>query len=169
MATEQQKSDNKKIVMVSPDPELVRMAKGAFASSDQQHFLVIEKAIGEIGPEIRDQHCDALILDIDAANVADFEHLQKIKRMVGSGVAVIVISESFSPAAARILIQLKVADFLVKPLQTSDFVRACNNSLKTTGESAQVEPQFLAFMPATGGVGTTAMALETAAILNRYG
>ena len=32
-----------------------------------------------------------------------------------------------------ILIQLKVADFLIKPLQTSDFVRSCNNALEAAG------------------------------------
>lgn len=169
MASDKEQTEAKRIVMISPDQELVRMAKGAFASSGQQQFQFLEKPVAEVGSEIREAHCDALIIDIDATNVADFEQLQKIKRMAGSTVSVIVISESFSPAAARILIQLKVADFLVKPLQTSDFVRACNNALKTTGEAAQVEPQFLAFMPATGGVGTTTLAIETAAILNRYG
>ena len=54
-------------------------------------------------------------------------------------------------------------------MQTSDFVRSINNVMKTTGENAQIDPQFLSFMPASGGVGNTILALETAAILNRYG
>jgi pilus assembly protein CpaE len=64
---------------------------------------------------------------------------------------------------------LKVADFLVKPVQTSDLVRSCNNALKVNTEEAQVDPQFISFMPAAGGVGTTSMAIETASILNEHG
>ena len=155
--------------MVSDDAGFVAMAKGAIASGKGLELVVFEKNIKEIGAEIRETHFDALILDIDASKVADFEQLQKIKRMVGASCAVIVVTSNFSPAAARILIQLKVADFLIKPLQTSDLVRACNNALKQPGEDHQVEPQFLAFMPASGGVGTTSMALETAQILNKFG
>jgi pilus assembly protein CpaE len=54
-------------------------------------------------------------------------------------------------------------------MQTSEFVRSINNVLKTTGEDSQIDPQFLSFMPASGGVGTTTLALEAAGILNRYG
>lgn len=159
----------KKIVMVSADGELLRMAKGAIHSNDDQQFETMEKSIGQLGAEVRDFHCDVLAVDIDATSIEEFEQLQKIKRMVGGNVAIIVIAEAFSAAAARILIQLKVADFLVKPLQTSDFVRSINNALKNSGEETQVEPQFLSFMPASGGVGNTVLALETAAILNRFG
>jgi pilus assembly protein CpaE len=159
----------RKLGMVSDDAAFVSMAKGAIASGDAQEFVVFQKNIKDISHEVRETVFDALIFDIDASSVADFEQLQKLKRMVGPNCAVIVVTSNFTPAAARILIQLKVADFLVKPLQTSDLVRACNNAMKQPGEDHQVEPQFLAFMPASGGVGNTALALETAHILNRYG
>lgn len=159
----------KRTILVSADRELTSMAKGAMASGDDHQLSIIDKKIGDLASEVREFNCNALVLDMDATCVADFEQLQKIKRMVGAHVAIIVISQNFTPAAARILIQLKVSDFLVKPMQTSDFVRSMNNALKTDGENAQVEPQFLSFMPASGGVGNTVLALETAAILNRHG
>ena len=167
----EKKSDDvsKHLALISADSELISLAKGAITSNEQQQFVCINKSISEIGAEIREMPLDACILDIDASKVEDFEHLQKIKRMLGAQTEIIVISQNFSPAAARILIQLKVADFLVKPVQTSDLVRACNNALKNHGEDSQIEPQFLSFMPASGGVGTTTVALETASILNRYG
>lgn len=163
------KKKNKSVFLVSTDTNLNQMAKGAIASSEEQSFKVIEKKVGDLAGEVREFTCDLLILDIDATQVSEFENLQKIKRMVGPNMAIIVLSENFTPAAARILIQLKVADFLVKPLQTSEFVRSINNCLKTSGDDTQVEPQFLSFMPASGGVGNTILALETAAILNRHG
>ncbi|MEO0910985.1 MAG: response regulator receiver protein, partial [Pseudomonadota bacterium] len=132
-------------------------------------LISIRQPLSQVLSNVRDINAHAFIIDIDASAVEDFENLQKIKRMISANVPIIVISENFSPAAARILIQLKVADFLVKPVQTSDLVRSCNNALKVNGEESSVEPQFMSFMPASGGVGTTALAIETASILNSHG
>lgn len=162
-------AETSKIVLVSQDSELVNLAKSAIPNTDKQTVEVINKPISEILGDMRSIDAMALIVDIDATKVEDFEHLQKIKRMADNKMAIIVISNNFSPAAARILIQLKVNDFLVKPIQTSDFVRSCNNALKINTQEAQVQPQFMAFMPASGGVGTTSMAIETASILNAHG
>lgn len=162
-------TNERSLALISDDSALVAMTKGAFPTGKGQVLRVIEKNIQNVGAEVRELNCTALIIDMDASKVTDFEQLQKIKRMAGPACALIVVTSNFSPAAARILIQLKVSDFLIKPLQTSDLVRACNNALKKPGEEASVEPQFLAFMPASGGVGTTSMALETAQILNKYG
>lgn len=157
------------LVLVSQDAELVNLAKGAIPNTDKQTMQIINKPIAELVGSMRDITAAAMIVDIDATKVDDFENLQKIKRLADKNMAIIVISSNFSPAAARILIQLKVSDFLVKPVQTSDLVRSCNNAMKINSEEAAVQPQFLTFMPASGGVGTTAMAIETAAILNAHG
>lgn len=161
--------NHKRLVLISDDAEFASMAKGAISAGNQQELEIIPKPMHEVGVELREINCDCLIVDLDASKAEEFEHLQKIKRMVGSSCAVLVITSGFSPAAARILFQLKVSDFLVKPVQTSELVRACNNVLKSPGDETQVEPQFLSFMPASGGVGCTVLALETAQILNRHG
>lgn len=161
--------DKQRIALVSGDPGLLTLAKGAIKSGETQELVTLEKSIAEASGAIRQIECDLLILDIDSAKVEDFEHLQKIKRMVAAKCPILVVTSNFSPAAARILMKIRVNDFLVKPLATSDLVRAVNNALKQPGEDAQVEPQFLAFMPASGGVGSTVMALESAQILNKYG
>ncbi|KAG1702959.1 hypothetical protein GQR58_004439 [Nymphon striatum] len=128
-----------KLVLVSQDAELVNLAKGAIPNTDKQTIQIIDKPIDEMVSGMRDLDATAMIVDIDATKVEDFENLQKIKRLADNNMPIIVISSNFSPAAARILIQLKV------------------------------QPQFMSFMPASGGVGTTAMAIETAAILNAHG
>ncbi len=157
------------LVLASTDAELIALVKSAIPSTDNQNVSVINKPIGELVHMMRDVAASALIVEIDATKVEDFEALQKVKRMAGANTSIIVISENFSPAAARILIQLKVSDFLVKPVQTSDLVRSCNNALKVNTEEAQVDPQFMTFVPAAGGVGTTSLAIETASILNAHG
>ena len=157
------------LVLISTDHQLINLAKSALPNTEKQQMQIIQQPLSQVLPNVRDINAHAFIIDIDASAVEDFENLQKIKRMISANVPIIVISENFSPAAARILIQLKVADFLVKPVQTSDLVRSCNNALKVNGEESSVEPQFMSFMPASGGVGTTALAIETASILNSHG
>ncbi len=158
-----------KLVLVSEDMELVNLAKGAIPNTDKQTMQIIDKPISELVNGMRDIDATAMIIDIDATKVEDFENLQKVKRLADNNMSIIIISGNFSPAAARILIQLKVSDFLVKPVQTSDLVRSCNNAMKINTQETQVQPQFMSFMPASGGVGTTAIAIETAAILNEHG
>jgi len=169
MSQNNENTQASKLVLVSQDTELVNLAKGAIPNTDQQTMHIISKPIAEVVNGMRDIDGSAMIIDIDATKVEDFENLQKIKRLADNNMAIIVISSNFSPAAARILIQLKVSDFLVKPVQTSDLVRSCNNAMKINTQESQVQPQFMSFMPASGGVGTTAMAIETAAILNAHG
>ncbi len=169
MSAKEAENSHNTLVLATQDAELIALAKGAIPNTKTQSLEVIEKPVSEVSQMMRDIDASALIIDIDATKVEDFEYLQKIKRMASANTAVIVISQTFSPAAARILIQLKVADFLVKPVQTSDLVRSCNNSLKVNSEEAQVDPQFLCFVPAAGGVGTTSMAIEAASILNASG
>ena len=111
MANDENRDGPRRIMLVTADPQLAAMARGAMASGDDRQLSVLEKSIHDVAGEIRDTHCDCLVVDIDAANVTDFEQLQKIKRMIGASIPVIVISSGFSQAAARILIQLKVADF----------------------------------------------------------
>lgn len=158
-----------RLVLASTDSELVALAKGAIPSTEEQSLSVLQLPIADLVGKLRDIEMDVLIVDINASNVEDFEALQKIKRMVDGSTAIIVISDGFSPAAARILIQLKVSDILVKPVQTSDLVRSCNNAMKVNSAGTQVEPRFLSFIPASGGVGSTSLAIEAASILNSHG
>jgi len=169
MTDTSQENATGKLVLVSTDEQLIALVKAAIPNSNSQEVVLMQRPIGDIVSEIRNLEADAMIIDIDATNVEDFENLQKIKRMVNNNTAIVVISNSFSPAAARILIQLKVSDFLVKPVQTSDLVRSCNNAMKINTAEASVEPQFMCFLPASGGVGSTSMAIETASILNNHG
>ncbi|MGT2465902.1 hypothetical protein ACVOMV_13505 [Mesorhizobium atlanticum] len=58
--------------------------------------------------------------------------------------------------------QLKVADFLVKPITTADLVRSVIRALQGPGREENTESHIYTFMPAAGGVGTTTLALQTA-------
>jgi len=80
---------------------------------------------------------------------------------------VIATANEINPAAMRILVQLKVADLLVKPVTTAELVRACERALEGPGREESAGSQIHVFMPTAGGVGNTVLALETAYQLHR--
>jgi pilus assembly protein CpaE len=65
---------------------------------------------------------------------------------------------------------MRVADFLVKPVQAIDLVRACARVAKGPGSGAEpADAQIYAFLPAVGGAGVTTMAIQTAMLLLNSG
>lgn len=152
----------KRIVLVSTDKSFVQETRTAFASSEAVALVTVEKNVTELRGEIQEADCSAVIVDMDAAKLNEIEALQRITRRLEGRAAIIVVTQEFNASAARILVQLQVADFLVKPLTTADLVRSCVRALEGPGREENTESQIYTFMPAAGGVGTTTLTLQTA-------
>jgi pilus assembly protein CpaE len=152
----------KRIVLVSTDKSFVQKTRTAFASSEAVALVTVEKNVTELRGEIQEVDCSAVIVDMDAAKLNEIEALQRITRRLERRAAIIVVTQEFNASAARILVQLQVADFLVKPLTTADLVRSCVRALEGPGREENTESQIYTFMPAAGGVGTTTLTLQTA-------
>ena len=155
-------TNNKRVGLVTQDKEFIQTVRTAFASSENIQLAVIEKSVVELRGEIQDADCSAVIIDIDASRLEEVESLQRIKRRLEGTTPVVVVTQQFNAAAVRILVQLQVADFLTKPVTTTDLVRSCIRALQGPGRGEQAEAQISTFMPAAGGVGTTTLVLQTA-------
>ena len=127
----------KRIVLVSTDRAFVQDSKTAFASSDLIQLSTVEKSVVELRGEIQEADCDAVIIDMDAAKLEDIEALQRIMRRLEGRAPIVVVTQEFNAAAVRILVQLQVADFLVKPLTTADLVRSCIRVLQGPGRERE--------------------------------
>lgn len=152
----------KRILLVSQDKAFVQETKSALASSDAFELATIERGVLDLRGEIQEADCGAAIIDMDAARLDQVEALQRLIRRLEGKTPVIVVTQEFNAAAVRILVQLQVADFLVKPVSTADLVRSCLRVLHGPGRQENAESQIYAFMPAAGGVGNTTLALQTA-------
>jgi pilus assembly protein CpaE len=154
------------IVLVSTDSEFVQESKSAFAAIDATQFITVSKLVSELGGELQSIERGVVIVDMDTSKLEQIESLQRIMRRMNGGVSVIVVAREFDPAAVRILMQLRVADFLVKPVSTADLVRSCMRALKGADIAGGNESEVYTFMPVSGGVGNTTIALETAFLLH---
>jgi pilus assembly protein CpaE len=158
---------SKRILLASADKAFVQDARAAFAANPEIELVVVEKNVRELRGEIQESDCGAAIIDMDAAKLDEVEALQRITRRLEGRAPVLVVTQEFNAAAVRILVQLQVADFLVKPLTTADLVRSSLRALQGSGRDGNKESQIYTFMPAAGGVGTTTLTLETAFLLHR--
>ncbi len=156
------KQEPKRILLISADREFLAETRAAFAASDSIALESAEMNVASVRGEIEQSGCDGLIVDMDAADLGEMEALQRIMRRLEGQIPVLVVTAEFNPAAVRILVQLQVADFLVKPVGTADLVRACVRALSGPGRSEGSEAVIHTFMPAAGGVGNTTLALATA-------
>jgi pilus assembly protein CpaE len=161
------KGTRRRIVLVSTDKALVQDSRSAFATSESIELTTVEKNVSELRGEIQEADCGAVIVDMDAGRLEELEALQRITRRLEGKAPVVVVTQEFNAAAVRILVQLKVADFLIKPLTTADLVRSCIRALQGTGRDENTESQIYTFVPAAGGVGTTTLALQTAFQLHK--
>lgn len=161
------KEPNNRIVLVSTDREFVSTTKTAFSVSEAISLVTIESAVSELQGEVQDSDPGAVILDIGETNLETLEAVQRVIRRLSGKVPVIVVVKEYDAALVRVLVQLKVSDFLVKPITTTDLVRSCIRALQGGGYQDGGEADISAFLPAAGGVGNTTIALETAILLHR--
>ena len=157
----------KSIALVSTDVQFTETSKTAFGSSDNIELSTFDMGIDQIQGELHNCDAGVVIVDLDATNLDEIEALQKVMRRLEGKVPIIVITEKFNATAIRVLIQMQVADFLEKPITTSDLVRSCIRAMNNPGAGEESsEAKICAFMPASGGVGSTTMAIQAASILH---
>ncbi len=157
-----------RIVVVSPDRQFIAEARAAFFTSDMIAFDAVEGSLHELRAGAIDSEAGVVIADIDDASMEALEALSRLKRHLAGRVPMVVALKAFDAGVARILIQMQIADFLVKPVKTADLVRSCMRALNGRGGEDGEDAQIFAFMPAAGGVGNTTLALQTAFILHRH-
>jgi pilus assembly protein CpaE len=159
-------TSTKRVAIVSTDAAFVQETKTAFASADRIELRVLAKSVMDLRGDLQEMECAVAIVDVDSRKLEELESLQRIMRRLDGRVPVVVVTQEFDAAAVRILVQMQVADFLVKPITTADLVRSCIRALRGPEKNEVAESQVYSFMPAAGGVGSTTMALETAFLLH---
>jgi pilus assembly protein CpaE len=90
-------------------------------------------------------------------------------KRVGNWPPVVVVTSSFEGNVARRLMQLRVADFLVKPVPPVELVSTCARVAKASANAETTEAQIFTFLPAVGGAGVTTLAVQTAMLLLNAG
>jgi pilus assembly protein CpaE len=159
-----------RVAAQSRDADFERLLRTTFGMDAKVDLSVVSGGFADNERKLDAAGATVVILDIDPAREADLVALQALTQRLAGSPPVIVAIPQFDVTLARHLLQMRVADFLVKPVTPLDLVRACARAAQgTKNGSTANEARIFTFLPASGGVGLTTLAIETAMLLMRGG
>ena len=151
------------VVVLTADAEFERSASSTFGASSAIELTVVPGRVADVGDTLDAAGATVIVVDLDAGNDAEMQALARLMARVNTWPPVVAVTQSFDENVARTLLQMRVADFLVKPVAAIDLVRACARvSQSPVSNAAATEAQIYTFLPAVGGAGVTTLAVQTA-------
>lgn len=155
-----------KVVVLTTDGDFEQATRTTFGTSGNIEIVVDRAGVaGHDGLDLDPN--GVVIVDLDANRAEDFQGLQRLVGRMGARPSVVVVTQAFNETVARQLLQVRVADFLIKPVTPIDLVRACARVTQASQTSETKEAQIYTFLPGAGGVGVTTLAIQTALLLLR--
>ena len=156
------------VAVLTTDSAFEQSVRSTFGTSGQIDLRVVAGAISDAGDRFDIDDATVAVIDLDADREEEMQALERLMLRVGTWPPVVVVAQTFDAEVARRLLQMKVADFLVKPVQPVELVRTCARVARPSVTDA-TEAQIYTFLPAVGGAGVTTLAIETAMLLLNSG
>jgi pilus assembly protein CpaE len=155
-----------RVVILTDDADFEDSVRATFAASPQIDLHVIKGALPAAAETLDVQGATVVVIDLDAGRP---EEMQALQSLIARGSPVVAITQVFDESVARTLLQMRVADFLVKPVAPLELVRACARVAQAPAAGETTEAQIYTFLPAVGGAGVTTIAIQTAMSLLNSG
>jgi pilus assembly protein CpaE len=153
-----------RVVVVTADAAFEAAVRATFSASAQIDLDVVKGTLSSRG-EIDADGASVIIADLNAEDEAELAGLERLMKRIGNWPPVVVVTPSFEGNVARRLMQMRVADFLVKPVPPVELVNTCARVAKAPANAETTEAQIFTFLPAVGGAGVTTLAVQTAMLL----
>jgi pilus assembly protein CpaE len=156
------------VAVLTADSAFEQAVRSTFTASAQIDLRVVTGTLAGAGDQFDTDGITVVIIDLDAGHEDEMQALERLMARIGAWPPVVVVTQKFDAEVARRLIQMKVADFLVKPVQPVELVRTCARVARPT-TTETTEAQIYTFLPAVGGAGVTTLAIQTALLLLNSG
>jgi pilus assembly protein CpaE len=159
-------SSRTRVVVLTADSEFEKSARAIFGVSRAIDLVVERGSIAEQADAVKFDGASVVLVDLDATNDGEMSALARMMTRLGDWPPVIVATQAFDEDVARVLLRMRIADFLTKPIKPVDLVRACARVAESrNGSTKPTEAQIYTFLPAVGGAGVTTLAVQTAMLL----
>src|SRR5262245_58367927 len=156
-----------RVVALTADAGFGAELQAAFAADAQTALTLMPGTLTALEGQLDLEGAGVVVIDLDAAQPGEMQALERLVARVGAWPPIIVIAQAFDAGVARALVQMRVADFLVKPVAAAELVRTCG--LVATGPATTTqegtEAKIYTFLPAVGGAGVTTLAIQSALLL----
>jgi pilus assembly protein CpaE len=160
-------SSKTSVLVVTADGEFEASVRATFASTSQIELAVVTGTLGANEDKIAGAGTTVIVIDLDTQRSDELAALARLMGRIGSWPPVVAVTPTFDKDIARQLMQMRVADFLVKPVQPIELVRTCARVVQTPNGAEHTEAEIFTYMAAVGGAGVTTLAIQTAlALLN---
>src|SRR5882757_3469368 len=161
--------DKTQVAVLTADAGFAAQVRQTFGASHQIALRLASGALSDAGSELNLEGATVAVIDLDTGRAAEMSALERLMARIGSGPPVVVIVQAVDANVARTLLQMRVADFLVKPVSPVELVRTCARVAKGATASEATEAQIYTFLPAVGGAGVTTLAVQSAMMLLNSG
>jgi len=157
------------VVVLTADAGFEEQVRLTFGASEQIVLRVVSGTLAGMESNLALEGATVAVVDLDAGRQEEMQALERLMARVGTWPPVIVLTQSFDESVARTLLQMRVADFMVKPVSPVELVRTCARVAKGPTATEATEAQIYTFLPAVGGAGVTTLALQSAMLLLNSG
>jgi pilus assembly protein CpaE len=154
-----------RVVVQTADDAFEQSVRTMFSASAQIDLAVLSGTLADNESALAAERATVVVVDIDTADADEMEALQRLMPQLSGSPPVVVVAQAFDAQVARKLLQLRAADFMVKPVQPIDLVRTCARVVQTPLDAEPTEAEIYTFLPAVGGAGVTTLAIQTALVL----
>jgi pilus assembly protein CpaE len=154
------------VIALTADAGFGAELQAAFTADAQTVLTLMPGTLTALEGQLELEGAGVVVIDLDAAQPGEMQALERLIARVGAWPPVVVIAQAFDAGVARVLVQMRVADFLVKPVAPAELVRTCVRVAKAPATSQEgTEAKIYTFLPAVGGAGVTTLALQSALLL----
>ena len=153
------------VAMLTADTAFEQSVRATFGASPQIDLRMVSGTLAENGDKLDIEGITVVVIDLDASHEEEILALQRLMSRINTWPPVVIVTQAFDEAVARRLLQMRVADFLVKPVQPIELVRTCARVASGPSADETTEAQITTFLPAVGGAGVTTLAIQTALLL----
>lgn len=157
-----------RVVVLTADDGFDEEVRATFGASSQIGLDVVKGRLSE-REQIEVEGASVVVADLDCGDEAEMEALERLVTRIGSWPPVVVITQAFDGGVARRLMQMRVTDFLVKPVPPVELVQTCARVANKPANADSTEAQIFTYLPAVGGAGVTTLAVQTAMLLLNSG
>jgi pilus assembly protein CpaE len=154
-----------RVVVLTADDGFDEAVRGTFSASPQIELHAVKGTLSGLVHDFSVEGATVVVIDLDAGRDGEMQALERLMMRIGNWPPVVAVTQSFDESVARRLLQMRVADFVVKPVSAVELVRTCARVAKAPTAPEATEAEIYTFLPAVGGAGVTTLAIQTAMLL----
>ena len=157
------------VVVLTGDAAFEAQSRQTFGASDQIALRIVASTLSAAGADFEVAGATIAVVDLDADPQGEMPALERLMMRIGAYPPVVVVTQAFDESVARTLLQMRVADFLIKPVSPVELVRTCARVARGSKPAERTEAEIVTFLPAVGGAGVTTLAVQSAMMLLNSG